>query len=286
MNLAARRALIVTADDFGLSPEVNEAVEIAHRDGILTAASLMVTGPSADDAVARARRLPGLRVGLHLALVEARPALPAREVPALVDASGRFRTDMARGGARIFFDPAARRQMRAEVEAQYAAFAATGLALDHVNAHKHFHMHPSILAAALDSGRRRGLRSMRLPFEERGPVNAVEPGSAGLGHRLFGVWTGLQGGRIRRAGLATADRVLGLAWSGGMDEGRVAALLRMLSGGVTELYVHPATADVFEGSAPGYRYRAELAALVAPAVRRAVADGAVETGGYADFRDG
>ena len=65
MTKAARKRLIVTADDFGLSREVNEAVEQAHREGILTAASLMVSAPAAADAVARARRLPSLRVGLQ-----------------------------------------------------------------------------------------------------------------------------------------------------------------------------------------------------------------------------
>ncbi|NUO88439.1 MAG: ChbG/HpnK family deacetylase, partial [Cupriavidus sp.] len=67
---AAQRALIVTADDFGLHPAVNEAVELAHRDGVLNAASLMVGAPAAADAVARARRLPALRVGLHVVLAD------------------------------------------------------------------------------------------------------------------------------------------------------------------------------------------------------------------------
>src|SRR5262249_25034335 len=97
------KQLVITADDFGAAPEVNEAVEIAHRDGILTATSLMVSAPAADDAVARARRLPFLRVGLHLVLVEGRPALPASEIPDLVAGDGTFRTDMARAGAAMFF---------------------------------------------------------------------------------------------------------------------------------------------------------------------------------------
>src|ERR1700712_5207983 len=89
------RALVVTADDFGLSREVNEAVEIAHRDGILTSASLMVAEPWAADAIARARRLPGLAVGLHLVLIEARPVLAPERVPDLVRADGRLRLDLS-----------------------------------------------------------------------------------------------------------------------------------------------------------------------------------------------
>ncbi len=90
--------LVVTADDFGVAIEVNEAVELAHRDGILTAASLMVAGDAAGDAVERARRSPRLGVGLHLVLVEGRPMLPANEVPDLVDPEGRF--SMRHGDAR------------------------------------------------------------------------------------------------------------------------------------------------------------------------------------------
>ena len=90
--------LIVTADDFGLAQEVNEAVELAHARGILTAASLMVGAGAADDAVSRAKRLPGLRVGLHLTLLEAPPVLTKSQIPDLVGPDGLFRTDMARAG--------------------------------------------------------------------------------------------------------------------------------------------------------------------------------------------
>src|SRR5271154_2947266 len=98
--------LIITADDFGAAAAVNDAVEETHRNGILTAASLMVSGAAASDAVARARKMPSLRVGLHLALVDARPVLPPASVPGLVDGAGNFRNDMARAGAAMFFRPA------------------------------------------------------------------------------------------------------------------------------------------------------------------------------------
>ena len=157
--------LVVTADDFGLAPEVNEAVEEAHRHGILTAASLMAAEPAAADAVARARHMPGLRVGLHLVLVEGRPVLPPERVPDLVDAQGFFRQNMVRAGVDFFFRPKVRRQLEAEIEAQFDAFAATGLPLDHVNAHKHFHLHPTIAGLMLRIGKRHGAKAMRVPLE-------------------------------------------------------------------------------------------------------------------------
>ena len=137
------KRLIVTADDFGLAPAVNEAVEQGHRRGILSAASLMVAAPAAADAVARAKRLPKLGVGLHLVLVDGRPVLPPAEIPDLVGPDGRFLADPFRAGVKIFRNPAARRQMEREMRAQLEAFHATGLALDHVNAHHHFHTHPT-----------------------------------------------------------------------------------------------------------------------------------------------
>jgi len=84
------RRLIVCADDFGRDLAVNEAVEIAHRDGILSTASLMVAAPEAADAVQRARRLPGLRVGLHLVLVDGAAVLPPGDIAGLVAPDGRF----------------------------------------------------------------------------------------------------------------------------------------------------------------------------------------------------
>jgi len=159
------KQLIVTADDFGAAREVNEAVEIAHREGILTAASLMVAGPAAADAVAVAKRNPGLRVGLHLTLVQDRPTLAAAQIPNLVDEDGFFRSDMARTGAAIFFLPHVRQQLAAEIEAQFRAYAATGLPLDHVNTHKHFHLHPTIASEMVRTGKRYGMKAVRVPFE-------------------------------------------------------------------------------------------------------------------------
>src|SRR5260370_28326383 len=97
------RRLIITADDFGRDIAINEAVEAASRDGILTCASLMVAAPAAADAVARARLLPGLRVGLHLVLTDGSPVLPPDEVRGLVSADGRFDDSPVRARLRYFF---------------------------------------------------------------------------------------------------------------------------------------------------------------------------------------
>lgn len=255
--------LTVTADDFGLAPEVNEAVERAHREGILTAASLMVAEPHAADAVARARTMPGLGIGLHLTLVEGSAVLPRAAIPDLIGADGRLRTDLASYGATIFFRPSVRRQVAAEIEAQFRAFAATGLPLHHVDAHKHFHLHPTIAGLLLEIGPRFGMTRLRVPVEPIDVLRKVEPIRPGLEARLAAPYAKLLRGRAKRAGLSVPDRVLGLAWSGAMTHDRVTGLLRNLPSGDTELYTHPALAGGFAGAAPGYRYREELDALLA-----------------------
>jgi hypothetical protein len=145
------RRLVVTADDFGAAIAVNEAVERAHVDGILTAASLMVAGEAPPTRWSVRSVCPTSAWGCMWCWSMAVPMLPPEQIPALVGPDGWFQPDMVKTAFAIAFNPAARAQMRAEVAAQFAAFAATGLPLDHVNAHKHFHMHPMI--TSVDSGR-------------------------------------------------------------------------------------------------------------------------------------
>lgn len=267
--MAALRRLVVTADDFGAALAVNEAVERAHTQGILTAASLMVSGEAAQDAVERARRLPRLGVGLHVVLADGRPVLPPERVPALVGPDGRFHDSMVKTAFAIALSPAARAQMRAEVGAQFAAFAATGLKLDHVNAHKHFHLHPMIAAAIVAEGRRHGLPAIRMP---------AQSGTGMIEH-----WARFLGRQWRARGLATNDHVSGLSQTGAFTAERMEQALKALPTGLTELYTHPATADAYPGSAPNYLYRAELAALTDPGVIAALRDSGVECGPFARF---
>ena len=278
------RQLIVVADDFGAAAEVNEAVETAHRTGILTAASLMVSGVAAADAVARARRMPRLSVGLHLAIVEARPTLPASAVGSLLNADGYLRSDMAALGALISVSARARRELAAEIAAQFETFQATGLTLDHCNAHKHFHLHPVVGRLIAEIGSRFGLRAIRVPLEPVRILRQIEPRAPWIGSLAIAPAALWLRRRARAAGLLAADRVFGLQWSGQMTRQRLAALIERLPEGLTEIYLHPACGP-YEGSAPGYRYRDELEALLAPEARTACGAGAIETGGFLDFLD-
>jgi hopanoid biosynthesis associated protein HpnK len=267
-----------------LATEVNDAVEKAHTDGILTAASLMVGAAAAADAVRRAKRLPRLRVGLHLTLVEDRSVLPVRDIPDLIGEAGRFRSDLAAYGFAIMARPQVRRQLRAEIRAQFEAYRATGLPLDHVNAHQHYHLHPTVLGEILAIGSDYGMDALRVPVEPLSLLRAVEPTPRSPVAMLAAPWASAMLRRVRKAGLTTADHVFGLAWSGAMTEERVAGLLERLPDGRTEIYTHPATSEDYEGAAPGYRYPEELAALLSRRCREAVQASGAEVGGYGDLK--
>jgi hopanoid biosynthesis associated protein HpnK len=242
----------------------------------------MVGAPAAAEAVALAKRLPRLRVGLHLVLVEGRPVLPPAQVPDLVGSDGRFRDDMIAAGIRFFLRPALRQQLAAEIEAQFRAYQETGLGLDHVNAHKHFHLHPTIAGLTMRIGRRYGMRALRVPYESGRTIAALEPGSSRHAAGLVAPWAAMLRQRLRRGGFIVPDRVFGLAWSGAMSRERLTGLLARLPDGVTEVYLHPATEEKFAGSAPGYRYREELEALTAPEVAAAAEASGARRCGFCD----
>ena len=267
---SAPRGLIVTADDFGLHEAVNEAVERAHRDGVLTAASLMIGAPAASDAIARAKRMPNLRVGLHIVLADGPAVLPRAQIPDLVDAAGRFGDAMARDGFRFFFLPRVRRQLALEIEAQFALFQASGLLLDHVNAHKHFHIHPTVLSLILAQRRRFGFPAIRLPASADPPL-------------FLRPWLAMLRRRLEHAGIAHNDQVFGIDETGAMDETALLGALARLPGGVTEIYSHPATQRGITPSMASYRPTDELAALLSPRVRAAMEDLGLKRGGFSDF---
>lgn len=263
--------MIVTADDFGLSLAVNEAVERAYREGVLTHASLMVAGPAMADAVRRAKRLPGLRVGLHVVAVEGPAVLPPEEIPYLVDRRGWFPPTQVRLAFGYFFMASMRRQLAREIRAQFETFAATGLPLSHADAHKHMQLHPTVGKLILRIGRDYGLPRLRVPAEP--PEVMARCGvPPTIGARALHAWSGVLRRQARAEGVATNDAAFGIAWVGHMTEERLLDLLPNLPDGVNELYFHPATwrDPILTGLMPRYEHEAELSALLSPAIRAAL----------------
>lgn len=270
------KKLIVTADDFGLSKEVNEAVEVAHESGILTATSLMVGEAYADDAVARAHRMPNLGVGLHLALSRARPVSPANEIPDLIDGDGLFRADLVRAGFRFFFLPSVRRQLAAEISAQFEAFAKTGLPLDHVNAHNHLHVHPTVLSLILKFGNKYAMNSVRVPEDKN---------SKGIGAFFLTPWLAMMRARLQQHGVKYNDVLLGLDETGSMDTKTLISLIENLSDQTAELMCHPATGPWtgIDPKAQDFRRDLEYEALCNAATIKAISDNGVQLIAYRDI---
>ncbi len=246
----------------------------------------MVGGKAAADAVARARRLPRLSVGLHLVLTDGRPVLPQSEIPDLVR-DGSFDPNMARAGVRFFFLPRVRRQLQAEIRAQFVAFQATGLPLDHANAHKHMHLHPSVAGLIIKIGSDFGLKAVRVPYEPAPVLRRAFPEER-YRSPPYQFWTEVLRHRLRHAGLHANDQVFGLAWSGRMVEERILRLIPHLPEGVSETYFHPATETTppLVAAMPGYRHCEELATLTSPAVRRQVAELGIRLASYSDIVEG
>lgn len=262
--------VILNADDWGRSPEINAAVVKAHREGVVTSASLMVTGEAFEDAVCLARATPTLAVGLHLVVVNGRAALPHKEIPHLVDGSGRFPDDPLRVGLHYAFSRAAQAELAKEVAAQFVRFAATGLPLSHVDGHQHLHVHPVVFNLLLPLAEQHGAYGVRLPRDDlwlalrHDRDRALVKVAWAVALALICRWCAH---RMRGRRLVTPRRVVGVLQSGRMHEAYVVEVLRRLRS-PAELYFHPSLAEQREALGPN---RGDLATLLSPAVRQAIA---------------
>lgn len=263
--------LIVNADDFGLSPEVNAAVLEARRDGILTSASLMVTGEAFGEAVEMARDDPALAVGLHLTLTRERSALPRESVPNLVDDNRRFRANPITAALTYYFNGKARRQLRLEIEAQFERFAEMGLALSHVDGHQHLHAHPAVLPIVTELAHRYGAAGVRVPkepFWANLRADRSRPGFklvTAMGHAYLARVCR----QLKNTGLAVCDLAIGGMMSGGVSEDYVIGMLSQVNARAIEIYFHPCTIDTGDPCGPN---PTDLRTLTSPRLREFIAD--------------
>lgn len=247
----------------------------------------MVTGPAFEDALRRARRLPELGVGLHLALYDAPAAFP---VPSRIAPDGRtLGMDSTGTGIALMLSRDVRSAARREIAAQFAAFAKTGLQLGHLDGHWHCHQHPAVLALAIEAGKPLGLRAVRVPYEpypfsRRAAGGGLQPGRLGhiLGHFPLALEMRRQ---ARRAGLRTNDSFFGKNDAGAVDEAMLARMIAALPPGVTEAGLHPAAGHwpAPHNLPAEWEPAAELAALTSPALARAIAANGVTLCRWADL---
>ena len=266
------KALIVNADDFGISREVNTAVIKAHREGILTSASLMVAEAQAEAAARLARENPDLDIGLHAVVCKGSSVRPAGELSGLVDAQGRFPENPVVAGLRWYFDKQLRAKLETELRAQVERHLELVGCLNHIDGHLNFHVHPvvaDILVAlaveykvpCLRLPRERVLTTLRLRRDNaaRKAVEAVIFRS--LSRRTWNM--------MRKHGLKSTNALFGLHQSGHLDEDYIAAIIDRLREGTTELYFHPAM-DIGE-TPPSPSAQVEVEILTSPRIRDSLA---------------
>jgi predicted glycoside hydrolase/deacetylase ChbG (UPF0249 family) len=269
--LISRKRLIVNADDFGFTPDVNRGILAAHRDGILTACTLMANGEAFDDAVRLAQDTPSLDVGCHLVLISGRSLLPPY-APLPASAPALLRALAAR-----------RIRVYDELAAQVRKILAAGIAATHLDTHKHTHLAPPVLDAVARIAEEFGIRWVRRPFDI--PLTAARGG--GVLKRAAS--DSLQALRARfhrvlaRHGCRTTDHFAGFQLTGRFRAPELAQLIRDLPEGVTEFMCHPGYCG---GDLRRARTRLkesrerELEALVAPEVRAALTEAGVELVNY------
>ena len=257
--MSSRKLLIVNADDFGFTPDVNQGIVEAHRDGILTATTLMANGDAFDDAVQLARATPSLDIGCHLVLIGGRSLLPPyAPLPLTV-------TELLKA--------IARRQIRIydELTAQVRRIAAAGILPSHIDTHKHTHLAPPVLDAVAKIAEESGIRWVRRPFDF--PLSTMS-GAVPRLKRLTSTALGSLRGRFHRVltrhHCRTTDHFAGFQITGRFRTQELVKLLGILPEGSTELMVHPGRC----GEALRHAHtrlkesrEEELAALTAPEVR-------------------
>jgi len=286
------RQLILNADDFGLTRGVNEGIIRAHREGILTSATLMANGPAFDDAVERARASPSLGVGCHLVLVGGLAVAPWEEIPTLADRDGRLPASLARLVAKVSSGMVRTTEIERELRAQIDKIRRAGIEPTHLDTHKHTHAHPRVLGALGRVAREVGILRLRKPIENlRDSWRSIQDNGGGASKQLAAAAAvRAMASRFRaisqKYGLVSPDRFLGLAATGQLSAAALCRLIDTLSEGRTEIMLHPGICDselARTGSRLQQQRQLELEGLLAPEVKRAVVQHGVRLISYREL---
>ncbi len=257
---AAGRFLIVNADDFGRSEAVNLGVSEGFRNGIVTSASLVAAGPAFDQAVALAKELPGLGVGIHLIANEYKPVLAPAQIPRLVNSEGRFYS-RPRQFQRMAVDPRIRGDLLLEWDAQIAKILRAGIALTHIDGHGHCHAHPTAAGVVLKLAQRYGIKHVRLPAEPIWWKPGLNFSPRFVEKTVLNFATQVPR-RVWKGKLTFPTSFYGFSQGGRMSAGVVREVAKSALSGVSELMVHVAVSnDEAPGFWTGYDYAGDLQAV-------------------------
>jgi predicted glycoside hydrolase/deacetylase ChbG (UPF0249 family) len=257
------RQLVVNADDFGFTRDVNAGILEAHRNGILTATTLMATGEAFEHAVRLARENPSLDIGCHLVLVQA-PGLP-QTIPQLVRA-------VALGRIRI----------HDELFKQVRRIMDAGISPTHLDTHKHTHLLPPVLEAVA-----RISEEFRIPWVRRPFDFPLQPGGVGWKNKLMRLTSSRFRSALALRHCRSTDWFAGFRLTGRYRSGDLVELIRALPEGVTEFMCHPGRCgDELRSARTRLKEsrEEELRALTAPEVRTALAEAGVKLVSYRDLK--
>ena len=281
------KRLIVNADDFGLSPEVNAGITRAHRDGILRSASLMVAEPAARAAAELARDNPELDVGLHAVVCRGRSMLDGSRLGAAVGASGEFIDSPVAAGMRYFFDRSMRAAMTDELRAQVERHLELVGYLNHIDGHLNFHVHPLFADILVNLAVEYKVPCIRLPRERVMTTMRLRRDNATrklVESTIFRTLSRRTRRMMTERGLTSTDALFGLHQSGHLSEDYVVGVIDRIRDGTTELYFHPA-ADI-GGIPPAAAAQLEVEILTSPRVRDAIVRNGIELITFADLAKG
>jgi chitin disaccharide deacetylase len=259
------RKLVVNADDFGFTRDVNQGIVEAHRHGILTATTLMATGAAFDDAVRLARENPSLDIGVHLVLV-GEPPFPSTVA--------QLTLAVVLGRIRIY----------EELRAQVRRILDAGLQPTHLDTHKHTHLLPPVLDTLARLSEEYKIRWVRRPFDF--PLTPAGPGISWAKRatsKSFGIVRGRFERVLTRRGCCSTDHFAGFQITGRYTAASLSRLIRALPEGSTEFMCHPGICgDELRGARTRLKdsREQELRALTSPEVRAALAESGVELVSY------
>ena len=276
------KELILNADDFGLTCGINRGIIRAHRDGILTSATLMANAPAFEDAVGLAKENPTLGVGCHLVLVGGPPVARPQDVRSLLDGNGRLPQSLATFVARVSSGRVRAREIEIELSAQIEKVRRAGIEPTHVDTHKHTHVHPVVMNALGRVAQDLGIQRVRNPVENLGDSWAATRNGAKQRIRNLAAAAAVRAvaswfhGIAKKYALRSPRRFLGLTLTGQVSPAALRRFVDALADGTSEIMVHPGIADddlARTGSRLQQQRQLELDALLDPAVQQAVTDG-------------
>jgi chitin disaccharide deacetylase len=286
------KELILNADDFGLTTGVNEGIIRAHRQGVLTSATLMATGHAFDDAVERARATTTLGIGCHLVLTGGIAISRPEEIPSLADKRGVLPDSLATFVARVSSGKVRAGDIAREIRAQVEKIRRAGIEPTHFDSHKHTHAHPSVMKVLAQVSEELRIKCIRNPIESlRHARKSLRSGPSASSKQLAAVAAvRLVASRFtataKKHGLQFPDNFLGVALTGKLDAEALVRLIDTLPVGRTEIMLHPGICDselVATGSRLQRQRELELDALLAPEVRRAIERHEVRMISYRDL---